>query len=105
MEVTQMVTNRIQLSAGTPVKQGSAAAAPESNKINASTPFDFSGKEPDSIRRPVASGHHVGEAWLSGLAGKDGHGEAAHQSNERLPVPRSEEHTSELQSLRHLVCR
>jgi hypothetical protein len=44
MEVTQMVTNRIQHSAGTPVKQGPGATAPEPNKINASTPFDFSGK-------------------------------------------------------------
>src|ERR1700729_573294 len=44
MEVTQMVTNRIQHSAGTPVKQGSGATAPEPNRINASTPFDFSGK-------------------------------------------------------------
>jgi len=44
MEVTQMVTNRIQHNAGTPVKQGSGATAPEPNKINASTPFDFSGK-------------------------------------------------------------
>jgi len=39
-----MVTNRIQHSAGTPVKHGSGAAVPEPNKINASTPFDFSGK-------------------------------------------------------------
>jgi len=39
-----MVTNRIQHSAGTPVKQGSGATAPEPNRINASTPFDFSGK-------------------------------------------------------------
>jgi hypothetical protein len=45
-----MVTNRIQHSAGTPVKQGS------------------------------------GEAWLPGLDGGDSHGEAAHQSYERLPV-------------------
>src|SRR6202041_3878663 len=35
---------RIQHSAGTPVKQGSGATAPEPNRINASTPFDFSGK-------------------------------------------------------------
>src|ERR1700733_3212561 len=41
MEVTQMVTNRIQHSVGTPVKQGSGATAPEPNRINASTPFDF----------------------------------------------------------------
>src|ERR1700693_3920652 len=39
-----MVTNRIQHSARAPVKQGSAAAVPEPNKIGASTPFDFSGK-------------------------------------------------------------
>src|SRR5487761_2635750 len=44
MEVTQMVTNRIQHSARTPVKQGSGGTAPEPNKINASTPFDFSGR-------------------------------------------------------------
>src|ERR1700683_1653564 len=39
-----MVTNRIQHSAGRPVKQGSGATVPGPNKINASTPFDFSGK-------------------------------------------------------------
>src|SRR5665811_1801595 len=44
MEVTQMVTNRIQHSDKKPVKQGSGAMAPEPNKIGASTPIDFSGK-------------------------------------------------------------
>ena len=44
MEVTQIVTNRIQHSGNKPVKQGSGAVAPEPNKIGASTPFDFSGK-------------------------------------------------------------
>src|SRR5450759_5698646 len=44
MEVTQMVTNRIQHSARTPVKQGFGATAPEPNRIGASTPFDFAGK-------------------------------------------------------------
>jgi hypothetical protein len=44
MEVTQMVTNRSQHSEKTPVKQGAEATAPEPNKINASTPYDFNGK-------------------------------------------------------------
>src|SRR5258708_20612933 len=44
MEVTQMVTNRIQHSVKKPVKQGPGTIAPEPNKIGASTPFDFSGK-------------------------------------------------------------
>src|SRR2546425_2639603 len=44
MEVTQMVTNRIQHSDNRPVKQGAGEIAPEPNKIGASTPFDFSGK-------------------------------------------------------------
>jgi hypothetical protein len=39
-----MVTDRIQHSARKPVKQGPEAIAPEPNKIGASTPFDFSGK-------------------------------------------------------------
>ena len=39
-----MVTNRIQHSGKEPVKQGAGAIAPEPNKIGASTPFDFSGK-------------------------------------------------------------
>jgi stalled ribosome alternative rescue factor ArfA len=43
-EVTQMVTNRSQHSEKTPVKQGAEATAPEPNKINASTPYDFNGK-------------------------------------------------------------
>src|SRR5436853_3703659 len=36
-------------------------------------------------------------------AGGDGVGRGGHELERR--VPRSEEHTSELQSLRHLVCR
>jgi hypothetical protein len=44
MEVTQMVTDRNKDSAKTPVKQGPEKASPEPNKINASTPFDFTGK-------------------------------------------------------------
>jgi len=39
-----MVTNRSKHSEKTSVKQGSEAIAPEPNKINASTPYDFSGK-------------------------------------------------------------
>jgi len=39
-----MVTNRIQHSDKKAVKQGSGAVAPEPNKIGASTPIDFSGK-------------------------------------------------------------
>ena len=39
-----MVTNRIQHSDNRPVKQGAGEIAPEPNKIGASTPFDFSGK-------------------------------------------------------------
>jgi len=39
-----MVKNRNKGSEKSPAKQGSAAVAPEPNKINASTPFDFSGK-------------------------------------------------------------
>jgi len=39
-----MVTNRKEHSEKTPVKQGFGANAPEANKINASTPYDFSGK-------------------------------------------------------------
>ena len=44
MEVTQMVTNRIQDSGNKPVKQGPGATTPQPNRIGASTPFDFSGK-------------------------------------------------------------
>jgi hypothetical protein len=39
-----MVTNEEQNSGKTPAKQGLECSGPESNKINASTPFDFSGK-------------------------------------------------------------
>src|SRR5450432_2263075 len=39
-----MVTDRKEYSAKTPVKQGAEDATPEPNKINASTPFDFNGK-------------------------------------------------------------
>jgi hypothetical protein len=39
-----MVTNRKEHSEKTPVKQGSGDSAPEPNRINASTPFDFTGK-------------------------------------------------------------
>ena len=43
-EVTQMVRNRNKHNGKAPAKQGSATDAPEPNKINASTPFDFAGK-------------------------------------------------------------
>src|ERR1039457_6750802 len=43
-EVTQMVTDREKDSRKTPVKQGPRDSAPEPNKINASTPYDFNGK-------------------------------------------------------------
>src|ERR1700689_4140936 len=43
-EVTQMVTDRKKDSGKTPVKQGPPDGAPEPNKINASTPYDFAGK-------------------------------------------------------------
>ena len=43
-EVTQMVTDRSKDSDKTLVKQGSEKVSSEPNKINASTPFDFSGK-------------------------------------------------------------
>ena len=39
-----MVTSRKQDSDKRPVKQGPEKAAPEPNKINASTPYDFNGK-------------------------------------------------------------
>jgi hypothetical protein len=39
-----MVTDRKKDSAKTPVKQGPEDTAPEPNKINASTPYDFSGR-------------------------------------------------------------
>jgi hypothetical protein len=45
-EVTQMVTDRKKDSAKTPAKQGAEGVAPEPNKINASTPYDFAGKNP-----------------------------------------------------------
>jgi hypothetical protein len=39
-----MVTDRKKDSAKTPVKQGAEDVASEPNKINASTPYDFAGK-------------------------------------------------------------
>jgi len=39
-----MVANRKEHSEKTPAKQGSGTNAPETNKINASTPYDFSGR-------------------------------------------------------------
>src|SRR5580658_6185876 len=39
-----MVTDREKNSAKTPVRQGPHEVAPEPNKINASTPYDFAGK-------------------------------------------------------------
>jgi hypothetical protein len=39
-----MVTDRNKDSGKTPVKQGPEKASPGPNKINASTPYDFSGK-------------------------------------------------------------
>ncbi|MBL8227793.1 MAG: hypothetical protein JNL98_04930 [Bryobacterales bacterium] len=50
-----MVTTETQHSDETPAKQGSGEAAPEPNKINASTPYDFSGRNltPDGGLLPV----------------------------------------------------
>src|ERR1017187_2192471 len=42
--VTQMVTDRKKNSGKTPEKQGAEQSASEPNRINASTPYDFSGK-------------------------------------------------------------
>ena len=39
-----MVIDRTKDSAKAPVKQGAEYATPEPNKINASTPYDFNGK-------------------------------------------------------------
>jgi hypothetical protein len=39
-----MVTDRKKNNAKTPAKQGAEDDAPEPNKINASTPYDFAGK-------------------------------------------------------------
>src|ERR1039457_4046704 len=43
-EVTQMVTDTTEDNEKTPEKQGSDESASEPNKINASTPYDFHGK-------------------------------------------------------------
>ena len=43
-EVTQMVTDRKKNSRKAPEKQGSERSAPEPNRINGSTPYDFNGK-------------------------------------------------------------
>jgi hypothetical protein len=43
-EVTQMVTDRKKDSDKTPVKQGPDRVSSEPNKIKASTPYDFNGK-------------------------------------------------------------
>ena len=43
-EVTQKVKNRKQYSVKRPAKQARREKAPEANKINASTPYDFDGK-------------------------------------------------------------
>ena len=39
-----MVTNRKKQNDKSPAKQGSGETAPEPNKISASTPYDFNGK-------------------------------------------------------------
>jgi hypothetical protein len=43
-EVTQIVTNENQNSDKTPAKQGFEETVPDPDKINASTPYDFNGK-------------------------------------------------------------
>src|ERR1700734_19974 len=43
-EVTQMVTDTKKDSRKTPEKQGPEGSVPEPNKINASTPYDFAGR-------------------------------------------------------------
>src|SRR5437899_5493590 len=53
-----------------------------------------------AARQPAARGDHV-----AGLEGERGERLALETAERVLAVLRSEEHTSELQSLRHLVCR
>src|SRR2546429_755769 len=83
--VTQMVKNEKQHIEKTRAKQGFPADSPEPYKIAASTPFDFGAKNltPYGGLFPVST-------MLEKLGFK------------KL---RSEEHTSELQSRLHLVCR
>src|SRR5262245_63963520 len=57
---------------------------------------------PESVKG-VVNRHHDGEERV----GEDRDGKAARSRDDEAPneTARSEEHTSELQSLRHLVCR
>ena len=50
-----MVTDKKKDSHKTPGKQGSEDGAPEPNKINASTPYDFSGKNLTPWAQPPRS--------------------------------------------------
>src|SRR5205814_8432956 len=56
----------------------------------------------EAVQRPRIAGLELHRPLVGGLGGR----EIVHMI-ERLAevIPRSEEHTSELQSLRHLVCR
>src|ERR1035437_10594325 len=95
-----MVTDRKKDSRKTPVKQGPQDGAPEPNKINASTHYDFNGKNltPYGGLLPVVT-------MLEKLDFKTLVEQTV--TSKRIPraMDRSEEHTSELQSRQYLVCR
>ena len=64
-----MVTRRKQHSSQRPVQQGPAVTASRPNKIGASTPYNFRGKEADSLRRLAAGGREGADlrAWLCAM--------------------------------------
>src|SRR3982074_1705336 len=66
-----MVTNRKKHSEKTPVKQGPEEIAPEPNKINGSTPYDFNGKNLTPYGGAAAGDHHAGETRIPVPGGTD----------------------------------
>src|SRR5205814_10280118 len=79
---------------------GRALFAPRQRKTERATGHAISGRETKAVDMSAVECWSAGELeWWSGA-----HLDAAHSTTPILQH-RSEEHTSELQSLRHLVCR
>ena len=65
---------------------GQRKGSPEPNTINASRPFDFTGKNLTSYGGPAAGDHHAGEACLPLVVGADSDFEANPPRHGPVPV-------------------
>src|SRR5690348_13442537 len=81
-----MVNEQEQDSGRRSANQGVRDVIPEPNKINASTPYDFNGRNLTPLRRAAAGHHHAGEIGIPAAGGTDPDLEADSASHGLVPV-------------------